>query len=134
MFETMKNAIGVSRTVDGSTRALPLGVALEMATISNAEILGLGSQIGSLEVGKKADIITVRLDKCQNSPCINILAATVLSASGRDVEDVIVDGKIVMRKGKVLEVDEASIVEEANLRALACARKANLDPHLLPLS
>jgi len=134
MFETMKNAIGASRTVDGSTQALPIGVALEMATIRNAEILGLGSQIGSLEVGKKADVITVRLDKCQNSPCLNILAATVLSASGRDVEDVIVDGEIVIRKGKILGVDEASMVEEANARALVCARKAHLDQYLLPLS
>jgi hypothetical protein len=58
----------------------------------------------------------------------------VLSASGRDVEDVIVDGKILMRKGKVLCVDEMSIVEEANASALVCAKKAHLDPFLLPLS
>jgi 5-methylthioadenosine/S-adenosylhomocysteine deaminase len=133
MFETMKNAVGVSRTVDGSPHALPLAVALEMATIRNAEILGLDSQIGSIEVGKKADIITVRLNKCQTSPCINALAATVLSASGRDVEDVVVDGKIVVRNGKILDVDETSIVEEANERALFCAKKAGLDDHLLPL-
>jgi len=92
-----------------------------MVTIRNAEILELDSQIGSLEVGKKADIITVGLDKCQNSPSSNTLAAVVLSASGRDVEDVIVDGKILMRKNKVLCEDETSIVEETNARALACA-------------
>jgi 5-methylthioadenosine/S-adenosylhomocysteine deaminase len=133
MFETMKNAVGASRTVDGSPHALPLQVALEMATIRNAEILGVDSQIGSIEVGKKADVITVRLDKSQYAPCMNTLAAIVLSASGRDVEDVVVDGKLVVRNGGVLEIDEAAIVREANERALFCAKKAGFDDLLMPL-
>lgn len=133
MFETMKNAIGLARTVDGSPDALPLNVALEMATIRNAEVLGLDDQVGSLEVGKKADIITVNLNRCQNSPCLNVMAATVLSASGRDVEEVIVDGRMVIKQGKLVELDEASIIQEANERALFCAKKAHLDHRLLPL-
>ena len=127
MFETMKNAVAASRTVDSATDALPLTTALEMATVRNAEILGIKEQVGSLEVGKKADIITVNMNKCHLSPCLNVLAATVLSASGADVEEVIVDGDVIIQGGKPVRLDEAAIIQEAGDRALHCARKAGLD-------
>jgi 5-methylthioadenosine/S-adenosylhomocysteine deaminase len=133
MFETMKNAVAASRTVDGATDALPLATALEMGTIRNAEILGIEDQVGSLEVGKKADIITVNLNKCHLSPCLNVLAATVLSASGADVEEVIVDGEMIIQGGKPVRLDEAALVQEAGDRALRCAKKAGLDDRLCPL-
>ena len=123
MFENMKNGIGVARTVDGSPNALPLNVALEMATIRNAELLGIDDQVGSLEVGKKADIITVALNKSRHSPVLNVLSATVLSASGRDVEEVIVDGRVLVKEGKLLGLDEQSIIDEANEMALFCPKK-----------
>lgn len=132
MFETMKNAVAASRTVDGATDALPLSTALEMATLRNAEILGIKDQVGSLEVGKKADIITVDLNKCHLSPCLNVLAATVLSATGSDVDDVIVDGDIIIQRGKPVQWDEAAIIQEAGDRALHCAKKAGLDDRLYP--
>lgn len=133
MFETMKNAVAASRTVDGATDALPLTVALEMATVRNAEIFGIKEQVGSLEVGKKADIITVNLNKCHHAPCLNVLAAAVLSASGADVEEVIVDGDIIIQGGKAVRLDEAAIIQEACDRALHCAKKAGLHDRLYPL-
>jgi 5-methylthioadenosine/S-adenosylhomocysteine deaminase len=134
MFETMKAAGWVARTVDGSPNALPVNVPLEMATIKNAEILGIDNQVGSIEVGKKADLITVNLNKCSLTPCLNVLSATVHSASGSDVEEVIVDGKLLLKEGNLVGLDEASIIEEANERALFCAKKAGLDYRMLPLS
>ena len=134
MFETMKNAIAAARTVDGAPDALPVAVALEMATIRNAEILGIKDQVGSLEIGKKADVITVNLNKSHLSPCLNVLAATVLSASGHDVEEVIVDGNLFITGGKLVNFDESEIIREATDRAFHCAKKAHLDHRLLPLS
>jgi 5-methylthioadenosine/S-adenosylhomocysteine deaminase len=134
MFETMKNAIAIARTVDGSPEALPLYEALEMATIHNARMLGLDAHVGSLEVGKKADIITLGVTKPHHTPCLNVLAATVLSSRGSDVEEVIVDGNIIISRGKLVDLDEASIIEEANDRALHFARKAHLDDRILFLS
>ena len=134
MFETMKNAIAAARTVDGATDVLPVAAALEMATIKNAEILGIRDQVGSLEVGKKADVITVNLNKSHVSPCLNVLAATVLSASGHDVEEVIVDGNLVIKGGKLLHFEESDIIREATDRALHCAKNARLEHRLLPFS
>jgi 5-methylthioadenosine/S-adenosylhomocysteine deaminase len=134
MFEAMKNAIGMAKTFDGSPDALPILTALEMVTIRNAELLGINDQVGSLEVGKKADIITVNLNRFQCSPCLNVMAAIVLSTSGRDVEDVIVDGKILIKNGKLVDMDEAALIQEATERALFCAKKARLDHRLLPLN
>ncbi len=133
MFETMKAAGWVARTADGVPDALPLNVAMSMATIGNADVLGLDAQVGSLEVGKKADIITINLNKCHYSPCLNVLSALVHSGSGRDVEEVIVDGKLLVKEGKLVELDEESIMREAHERALACAKKAHLENRLSPL-
>ena len=133
MFETMKAAGWVARTVDGSPTALPMNVALEMATIRNAEILGLDGQVASLEVGKKADIITVNLKRFHHAPCLNVISALVHCSSGSDVEDVIVDGRVVVEGGRFVDLDETSILQEAFERALFCAKKAHLEDRLLPL-
>lgn len=133
MFENMKGAGWIARTVDGAPDALPLSVALEMATIRNAEILGIDDQVGSLEVGKKADVIIINLSHNAYSPCLNILAALTLFGSGRDVEDVIIEGKLLLRQGKFLDLDEESIIQEAHERALFCARRAHFEDRLLPL-
>lgn len=134
MFETMKAAGWVARTVEGSPDAFPVNVPLEMATIKNAEILGIDDQVGSIEAGKKADLITVNLNKCHHSPCLNVLSATVLSALGSDVEEVIVDGELLLKEGNLIGLDEGSIIEEAKDRAVFCAKKAGLDYRMLPLS
>jgi 5-methylthioadenosine/S-adenosylhomocysteine deaminase len=133
MFENIKAAGWIARTVDGSPEALPLNVALEMATIRNAEILGIGDQVGSLEVGKKADVIVVNLNKFHYSPCLNVLSGVGLFGPGRDVEEVIIDGRLIVKQGRVVDLDEDAIIQDANARALFCAKKAHLENRLSPL-
>ena len=130
MFETMKTAGWVARTLDGRPDALPVNLALEMGTIRNAQILGLDTHVGSLEIGKKADIITVNLNTPHHAPCLNVISALVNCTSGGDVADVIVDGKLVIKDGNILDLDEQSIIGEAYDRALAFAKKARLDDRL----
>jgi 5-methylthioadenosine/S-adenosylhomocysteine deaminase len=133
MFEAMKTAGWNARIVAGVPDALPVERALEMGTIGNAEALGMAEKIGSIEAGKKADLIVVRLDKLQHAPCLNVISALVNTTSGRDVEDVIVDGNIIVRNGRFVNLDEDSILRQAHDKARYFCRKAHLDDRLLPL-
>lgn len=80
--------------------ALPAKTALEMATLHGAKTLGLDSQIGSLEVGKLADVVAVRRDHPSMSTVKDAYSALVYSCSGRDVSHVFVHGKHIVKKGK----------------------------------
>jgi 5-methylthioadenosine/S-adenosylhomocysteine deaminase len=134
MFEAMRTAGWIARIVQGTPDALPVEKALEMGTIRNAEALGLDDTIGSIEVGKKADVIVVNLNKLQQAPCLNVISALVNATSGRDVEDVIVDGTKIIQDGRFVNLDEESIIREAYQRALHFAKRAHLDARLLPIS
>jgi 5-methylthioadenosine/S-adenosylhomocysteine deaminase len=80
--------------------------ALELATIGGARILGMDDEIGSIEVGKKADIITVNMAKPHLMPVIDPAANLIWYANGNDVETVMVDGRILKDKDGVKSVDE----------------------------
>jgi 5-methylthioadenosine/S-adenosylhomocysteine deaminase len=86
---------------------------LEMATINGARALGLDKKIGSLEEGKKADIIIVDFDKPHLAPLHNVVSHLVYSAVGGDVDTTIVDGKILMQGREVLTLDEDKVLERA---------------------
>jgi 5-methylthioadenosine/S-adenosylhomocysteine deaminase len=133
MFETMKTAGWVARTVDGNPQAIPVTLALEMGTVRNAQVLGMDNQVGSLEVGKKADIIIVDLNTSRHAPCLNVISALVSCTSGGDVADVILDGKLVIKDGKFSDLDEDSIIQEAYERAFSFAKRIGLDDRLYPL-
>ena len=79
---------------------------LEMATIEGARVLGIDSEVGSLEVGKKADIILIDLNKPHLLPRQDIYSLLAYSVNGADVDTSIIDGKIVMEDRKVLGTDE----------------------------
>ncbi|RLI21768.1 N-ethylammeline chlorohydrolase, partial [Candidatus Bathyarchaeota archaeon] len=79
---------------------------------------GLGlEEVGSLEVGKKADIILINLSKPHLKPLHNIYASMVYSARASDVETVIVNGKILMENRKVKSLDESFVMEKAEKAA-----------------
>ncbi|MEW6222634.1 MAG: amidohydrolase family protein [Candidatus Hadarchaeota archaeon] len=86
---------------------------LEMATINGAKALRLEKEIGSIEVGKKADIIIVDLHKPHLTPAHNVVSHLVYSAVGEDVDTTIVDGKILMKGRKVLTLEEENVIEKA---------------------
>jgi len=118
MFETMKIAALLQKLTYQNPTVMPAYEVLKMATINGAKALGLGESIGSLEVGKKADIILVDLSKPHLKPLHNIYASIVYSARGSDVDTVIVDGKILMKNRKVKTLDEQAVMEKAEKTAL----------------
>ncbi len=117
MFNEMKFAALLSKihTLDPTT--LPAQVALEMATINGAIALGLQEKIGSLEVGKKADIVVVDMKKPHLAPLHNVISHLVYSAIGSDVDTVIVDGKVIMQGRRVLTLEEDKVLEDAQKAA-----------------
>lgn len=86
---------------------------LEMATINGAIALGMGDSLGSLEVGKKADLFTINLDKPHLKPLIDVTQTVVYFANASDVDTTIIDGKIVMESRRVLSMDEEKVVASA---------------------
>ena len=85
-------------------------MVLKMATVWGAKILGLEKEIGTIQVGKKADVIVVDLRQPHLVPLYHPLSTLVYAASGGDVKDVIVDGKILMRDRAISHVDTEEIM------------------------
>jgi 5-methylthioadenosine/S-adenosylhomocysteine deaminase len=83
---------------------------LKMATIWGAEVLGLEKEIGTIEVGKKADIITIDLRKPHLVPLYNPMSTIVYSASGSDVKDVIVNGRVLMKDRALTGLDAEEVM------------------------
>jgi len=118
MFEVMKYASLIQRAVHIDANLLPSEQILEMATMGGARALGMEKQIGSLEQGKKADIILVNMQTPSLTPLFtginfNALNLLVFSAHGDNVDTVIIDGKVIMKKRELLTVDEEKVIKEA---------------------
>lgn len=101
---------------------VPAETAFEMITVNAAQALLWDDEIGSLEVGKKADIVLVNLDQPQFVPLVdkpkcNLINHLIYAASGRDVDTVLIDGEVVVKNGKVLTVDEGQVLKEGSQRA-----------------
>lgn len=125
-FEQMRHAVVMARLDSGDMGILKAYDFLEMATIKAANAVGLGDQIGSLEIGKKADIILVDYDQAHISPMnrhYDLVTNLVYNAHGSDVTTVIVDGNIVVESGEIRTVDGDKVVREANKRAEAALTK-----------
>ncbi|MFM9885345.1 MAG: amidohydrolase family protein [Burkholderiales bacterium] len=133
LFETMKYACATAKTAVNDPSALGRKRVLAMATIEGARALGLDREIGSLEVGKRADLISIDLDQPHLTPAADLEAALVYSARGSDVRDVIVDGQVIMRDRRFVSLDEAAIVRNANAAARRSMLAAGLDPAHLAL-
>ena len=118
MFETMKIAALLQKYIYSDPKVLPAKEVLEMATIQGAKALKLENSVGSLEVGKKADVVLIDVSKPHLKPLHNIYANIIYSARGSDVDLVIVDGKIIMANRCVKTLDEEIIMEEAEKTAL----------------
>jgi len=113
MFEEMDLAAKLQKVTTLDPTALPATTAIEMATIRGARVLGLDKEIGSLETGKRADLIQVRLDRPNAVPLYDAISQMVYALKGEDVRDVMVNGKPVVRDGKILTLDEGAILAKA---------------------
>ncbi|MBN1349722.1 5'-deoxyadenosine deaminase [candidate division KSB1 bacterium] len=110
IFQEMRLAALIQKYRLRNASALPAYKLVAMATIDAARSLGMENQIGSIETGKKADIILLDLNRIHNLPADNIYSQLVYSAKSEDVKTVIVDGKTVMRNRELLTISEDEIV------------------------
>jgi len=124
MFEEMDLAAKLQKLVRMDPRALPAEEVVAMATINGARALHMEKQIGSLEAGKKADIILIRTDLPHATPMYNVYSQLVYALKASDVDTVIVGGKIVMEHRRMLTLDEPQILAKA--REYAKKIKASL--------
>src|SRR5262249_49120135 len=87
---------------------------LEMATLAGARALGLESEIGSVEVGKRADLAVVDMSRAHTIPSSeDVVSQLVYSAHSSDVESVVIDGRLVMRDRQLLTLDEERVLRLA---------------------
>jgi len=94
-------------------RVMPIEEAIELATINGARAIGLENEIGSIEEGKKADVIIVDMKGAHANPKHNILSNLIYASSSHDVNTTIVDGKILMHERKLRELDEQKVIDMA---------------------
>lgn len=113
LFEAMKQAVLLQKLRTGSPAAMTARQALQMATVNGAKIVGLEQEIGSLETGKKADIILLNLNRPHILPLHNIYENIVYCASETDVDTVIVNGRVLMRGRQVMTLDVAEVMSQA---------------------
>ena len=117
MFEAMRQAAFQQKLITMDPTAISAPEALEMATIGGARVLGQDGRVGSLEAGKRADLIIVSMSKARQTPLFDPVSQIVYASRGDDVETTIVNGKILMRDRKVLTLDEARVLSEARAAA-----------------
>ena len=113
MFEAMRMASLLHKLQSGDPRAVAARVALEMATIRGARALGMAAQIGSIEPGKRADLILVDVSGARQTPMYDPVSHLVYVARGDDVRTTIVNGRILMRDRKVLTLNDADVLRDA---------------------
>lgn len=113
MFEEIKTAAYLQKVMYHNAKAISAEEVLKMATIEGAKVLGIDSEVGSLEEGKKADIIIIDTNKPHICPIHNIYSLLAYSINGADVDTTIIDGKVVMENRKILTCDEYDVMNEA---------------------
>lgn len=114
LWEEMDTAAKLHKVFTGDPKAVPAEKAFEMATIRGAAALHMEDRIGSLEPGKRADVILVDLGSMHQLPLYNIFSHLVYATKAGDVRTVIIDGRIVMQDRRLLTLDENAIKKDAN--------------------
>jgi 5-methylthioadenosine/S-adenosylhomocysteine deaminase len=123
MFTEMRTAALLQKVKHGPD-VLPARRSFRMATADGARALGLGDTIGSLEVGKQADIAVVRLGKLHLTPGVDVVSTLVYSGQASDVEYLLIDGQLLLREGNLVRIDEASVLDEATREFDALTKRA----------
>jgi len=124
LFEVAKTAAMLQKVQHLDAECVTAEQALEMATSGGAGVLGLEGEVGTLERGKRADVILVDLKQPHLMPGGRLAAKLVYSARGSDVVTTIIDGQVVMENRTVLTLDEAKILEQAEQMTQRLVEKA----------
>ncbi|MEO7539945.1 MAG: amidohydrolase [Pyrinomonadaceae bacterium] len=114
MWEEMDTAAKLHKLISGDPKTLPAEQAFEMATIGGARALHLEKLIGSIEDGKRADIVIVDMDALNQTPYYNLYSHLVYATKAADVRSVIIEGKPVMIDRRLLTLNEYVIKKDAN--------------------
>jgi cytosine/adenosine deaminase-related metal-dependent hydrolase len=125
MFSEMRLAALLQKTLHGPD-ILNAETALRMATVEGARALGEQDALGTLEAGKRADVIVVRLNESHVTPRADLASTLVYATQSTDVDTVIIDGELVMYERKLLTIDEAETITEANREQEALLKRAGL--------
>ena len=113
MVEEMASAARMQKVMREDPKAISARDVLRLATIGGAEVLGLADKIGTLETGKRADIAIINLEQIKTQPVYSVESAIVYAASGNSVVTTLIDGRIVMRRGELLTIDEDETIAKA---------------------
>src|SRR5690348_15085050 len=125
MFTEMRTAALLQKVL-GGPEVLPAERVLRMATIDGARALGLDQEIGTLEVGKSADVSVVRLRVLHSVPSRDFVSALVYAAEASDVQTVIVGGRLLMKDRELCTLDEALAMAQAGSEAQLLFERAGL--------
>ncbi len=113
MFSEMKLAALLAKGVASDAEALPASKALSMATINGAKALGIADKVGSLEVGKQADIIAVDMNHCHAQPLYDPISHLVYSTQSQQVSHTWIAGKAIMRDRHLLNINLEECLQKA---------------------
>lgn len=114
MFHELSLLTLIHKGVNKTPQCVSAGEGFRIATVNGARALGLEQEIGSIEVGKKADLAILNLNTPSLTPRNNLIAGLSYSANGSEVETVIIDGKITMEDRKILTMDEKLVYKKVN--------------------
>ncbi len=117
LWEEMRLAALLQKVEQMDPKVLPAITVLSMATSGGATAIGLGESIGSLEIGKRADIIQVAFDDVHHVPTYDVISHLVYVTDEQDVVSVVVDGKILMRERDLITIDTERVRSEATALA-----------------
>ena len=129
LFEEMRSASLMGKLISGNPESMSARTVVNMATIGGAKALGMEDKIGSLKPGKKADVAIVALDRPHLTPLYDPISHLVYSAKASDVRDVIVNGKIIVRQGRITTVDEAELRAQIQVMAADIAKDLSIRNH-----
>jgi 5-methylthioadenosine/S-adenosylhomocysteine deaminase len=115
VLSDMRLAALVAKVADNDARTLPAHAALRMATLAGAKALGLDAEIGSIESGKSADLVTLNLNSLELSPCYDPVSQVVYVAGREHVSHVWVRGELLVSEGALTHLDESDIKSRARM-------------------
>ncbi|HJP98479.1 MAG TPA: TRZ/ATZ family hydrolase [Rhodanobacteraceae bacterium] len=113
MFGELRSAALLAKAVANDAAAFGDAFALRAATLNGAKALGLHASVGSIEVGKRADLVAVRLDEVETQPLYNVLSQLAYAVSRRQVSDVWIDGRRKLEGGRLVDFDLPGVLEKA---------------------
>ncbi len=126
MIKEMSTAAKLHKVAMLDPTVMDAKTAMRMATINGAKAIGMGHLVGSLEVGKKADIILIGLNRPHLTPLYNAYSHMVYAAGGADVDTVVINGKVVMENRRLLTIAEEDVMNEVRKIAVGVKKSMNM--------